>query len=233
MIVLWRYLSLNILIENMQPVDTVRGDLSALNSVYNMEALVAALLISSYISPFMAMPDIIERYGETVLVTIYALSILITLCMSLVNLVWIILALFYLSTCDKSHRHAEIKDFPVFGVPLVICGASIIFCLITAVTFVGITMPMWYYTFALSIVIPGTVVGIALSIYTLFWRVEKFRHGNQNERVDSNILSIQDMTTEHLASILIKELPAVLASLQNKQQVVVSPNVGDIRKVVQ
>ena len=195
----------------MQPVDTVRGDLSSLNSIYNMEALVAALFISSYISPFMSMPGIIEKYGENIFVTVYNLSILCTMCMSLVNLVWIALALFYLSSCDKSHRHSEIKDFPVFGVPIVIFAATVLFCLVTAITFMGITMPWWYFIFASSIVVPCTVLGIVIVLYMLFWRVQRFRHGIQNQLVDPSILSIQDMTTNHLSTILVKELPKVLS----------------------
>ena len=102
--VLWRYATLNVLVESVQePCED--GDISALMNVYNLIALIEALLLGVGMSPFMDIARITAAYPDDALTRFNCVMIILMMAFALANLCLIVMLSFYM--CVPRRRDAD------------------------------------------------------------------------------------------------------------------------------
>jgi hypothetical protein len=147
--VLWRYLSMNVLVESLEPYDAEVGEVRALLNAYNLVALVSALLLSMGMGPFMDMARVVEASGDTPMTRFANVCIMCVMGLSLANLAAVPLLGFYISSVDRALRHAELRNFPLFGFPLLLLLSSVLFGLLWLIGHVYLSLPSGYAWFAI------------------------------------------------------------------------------------
>ena len=172
--VAWRYLSLNVLVETLSDRD-IYGDLSALTGVYNLIALIEALLLGVGIGPFMDMNNLNETYGDVPLVRFNNVMIMCVMGFSLINLCIIVLLTFYISSVHRARRHLEVRNFPLFGLALWCVVFSVITALLWTIANCYLTLPPGYAYFAAAVVALMVIIGAPLLMYGFFFRLPAMR----------------------------------------------------------
>ena len=69
--------------------------------------------------------------------------------LSLANLAAVPLLGFYISSVDRALRHAELRNFPLFGFPLLLLLSSVLFGLLWLIGHVYLSLPSGYAWFAI------------------------------------------------------------------------------------
>lgn len=172
--VAWRYLSLNVLVETLTDRD-IYGDLGALTGIYNLIALIEALLLSVGIAPFMDMRNITQTYGDTPLTRFNNVMIMCVMGFSLINLCIIVLLTFYITAVHRARRHLEIRNLALFGTALWCVVFSVVSALLWVVANCFLTLPYGYAYLAIGLCAVLAVIGAPLVIYSFFFRLPAMR----------------------------------------------------------
>jgi len=218
--VAWRYLSLNVLVETLTDRD-IYGDTTALSGIYNLIALIEALLLGVGIVPFSDMRNINETYGDTPLVRFNNVMIMCVMGFALVNLCIIVLLSFYISAVHRARRHLEIRNFPLFGLALWCVVFSVIAALLWTIANCYLTLPAGYAYFAAAVIAFMFFVGLPVMIYGFFFRLPAMRmapdtaftmqHGLLPEPSDEYV-KISDLMLCELETIIAKATGGAAAS---------------------
>jgi len=199
--VLWRYGTLNVLVEHVELHDAEEGDIGSLISVYNLVALISALLLSCGMAPFSGMSAVVDAYGDTPLTRFTNISIMCVMGCSLINLVLIVLLSFYISAVDRRFRHQELRDFPMFGVPLLLFVASIVFAVLWVTSNIWLTLQPGYLYLTVTFFLLCAVVGIPTICYAFFFRLARLRHAHRRKE------AVKDLGVQDLEALLAKLRP--------------------------
>jgi len=175
-IVVWRYLTLNVLAENIEAFDERDGDIASLSAIYNLIALISALLLSVGMAPFLNMASVVIDYGDTPLTRVTNVCIICVMGINLLNLLVIVLLTFYITAVDRAQRHEEIRAFPCFGLPLVFLILCVSFSILWVLGNVFLTLPLGYGYFTIALVGMCASVCVPLSVYVFFIRLAHLRH---------------------------------------------------------
>ena len=175
-IVLWRYLSLNVFAENIEAFDEREGDIASLSAIYNLIALISALLLSVGMAPFLSMASVVSDYGDTPLTRFTNVCIICVMGVNLLNLIVIVLLTFYITAVDRAQRHVEIHAFPCFGLPLVFIILCVTFSILWVLGNVFLTLSLGYGYFTIALVGMCACVCVPLFVYAFFIRLAHLRH---------------------------------------------------------
>ena len=203
-VVLWRYLALNVLVEHIEVFDEEEGDITSLTSMYNLIALISALLLSCGIGPLTGMATVIDAYGENMVTRFANVCLIWDMGACLLNLCVIVLLTFYITAVDRTLRHQELIDFPFFGFPLVLVILSVFLSILWVLSTIYMTMPIGYIYF--STIFLGTVslIGIPLVMYAFFFRLSERRHDRVKAKEKKN--KLPDISAEEFEKMLVRVL---------------------------
>jgi hypothetical protein len=149
------------------------------------------------------MAEAVAAYGENAVSRLANVSLVSAAALCLANLCAAPLLGAYLSAVDRPQRGAELRNFPVFGVPLLLLAASVGFALLWLLAFVFLTLPRGYGWFALALV--GLLVGLGAPLlgYAFFVRLARLRH---RKRQDASP-ALRDLSARELELLLARAMP--------------------------
>ena len=114
--------------------------------VYNLVGLISALLLGMGITPFIDVGNVYEKYNSTQpdLTRLTIWSIFFVMGLSMSNLCFITASVLYLNAIDERLLHDEVRDFPIFGIPILLMIFTILASLLWVVAFIAVSLPREY-----------------------------------------------------------------------------------------
>jgi hypothetical protein len=172
--VAWRYASLNILVENLEERSQY-GEISSLLGIFNLVALIEALLLGVGIVPFSDMARIVVEFGDTPLTRFNNVMAMCIMGFSFFNLCVIVMLSFYITAVHKARRHLELRNFPLFGIPLLLVVGSVFAALLWCIANCFVQLPGGYGWFALTLIAVCVAIGVPVILFAFFFRLAEKR----------------------------------------------------------
>ena len=174
LVLLWRYLTLNIVIERVYEQSKNEG----LNNLFNTIALVSALLTGVFMGPFLDAATSKEWPLSSSLTTLQdfaALCLMGCLGSNIGSVLTILFCFTHMNGLPDGAKTREIQELPIFGIPLFLLCISILLLFGWVTCFSFLNMPEIYGWIVLSLGILVLLFSVPIVIYSTFVRLPRIR----------------------------------------------------------